>query len=385
MSKSKIITFLFLLSLTLSTIGQPRNISEMESKIDSIFRSLDMTGLGIAVVKDDSIIYQKSFGYKVLPQNEDKGVLLENDDIFRIASISKTFIATAILQLMEQGKLSLDDDAQKYLNFPLRNPKFPNTPITIKMLLTHTSSINDSRSYISLDRINPQLDSLYKECYSPTIPGKVYKYCNLNYTILGAVMEGITNERFYEYIDININKPIDVTGSFVGTNLDSCKFVKQYRYDDTLGRYKEDLDAYRKYPHLLDDSYELGRSLALVFPPGGMKISTGNLAKYMMMHMNYGELDGVRIINENSERLMQDNYVGKSNYGLSYRQYKDLVKGKTFYGQTGGGRGLRGSMIFDPIEKIGFVILCSGSRSKYIDGYGDIHKPLIKLLYSYLN
>ena len=344
-----------------------------------------MTGLGLAVVKNDSIVYHKSFGYKILPHNESSGVPLENSDIFRIASISKTFIATAILQLVEKDKLSIDDDAQNYLNFPLRNPDYIDSPITIKMLLTHTSSINDSRSWISLDRINPNLDSLYKDCYSSTVPGVVYKYCNLNYTILGAVIEGATNQRFYQYVDDNITKPLGITGNFMGANLDSCKFVKQYRFNVDLGFYKEDVDTYRVYPHLFDDSYELGRSLALAFPPGGMKISTGNLARFMMMHMNYGELNGVRIISEESERLMQDNYVGKSNYGLSYRQYKDIIEEKVFHGQTGGGNGLKGCMIFEPIDKIGFVILCSGSKSNYIDGYGDIHKPLIQLLYSYFN
>lgn len=384
MFKSKIIVFLLFLSLSLSTACRTRNIAEMESKIDSIFHSLDMTGLGIAVVKNDSIIYQKSFGYRVLPQNGKEGELLENDDIFRIASISKTFIATAILQLMEQGKLSLDDDAQEYLNFPLRNPKYPDSPITIKMLLTHTSSINDSRSWWSIDKINPQIDSSYVKCYSPTIPGEKYKYCNMNYTILGAVIEGATKNRFYEYIANNILEPLDIYGGFNCNQLDSTKFVKQYRYNEDLHTYKEDNETYRPYPQVLGKNYKLGKSLGLAYPASGMKISTGNLARYMMMHINYGELNGVRIINENSERLMQDNYVGKNNYGLSYRQYKGFSKEKLFYGQTGGGNGLKGAMIFEPIDKIGFVILCSGSRSKYIDGYVDIHKPLINILYSHL-
>lgn len=383
MFKSKIIVFLLFLSLSLSTACKTINISEMESKIDSIFHSLDMTGLGIAVVKDDSIVYQKSFGYRILPQNGNKGELLENDDIFRIASISKTFIATAILQLLEQGKLSLDDDAQKYLNFPLRNPWYPNSSITIKMLLTHTSSINDSRSWWSIDKINPQIDSKYIECYSPSIPGQKYKYCNMNYTILGAVIEGATNTRFYEYIEKYILCPLDIYGGFNCNQLDSTKFVKQYRYNDKICEYYEDAETYKPYPQILGQNYILGKSLGLAYPASGMKISTGNLARYMMMHMNYGELDGAKIITEKSERMMQDNYVGKNNYGLSYRQYKGFSKEKVFYGQTGGGNGLKGAMIFEPEDKIGFIILCSGSKSKYIDGYEDIHKPLIKILYSF--
>lgn len=353
---------------------------DVDLKIGKIFHDLDMTGLGIAVVKDDSIIYQKSFGYQVFPDSDICGVTLRDDDIFRIASISKTFIATAILQLYERGILSLNDDAQKYLNFPLRNPNFSDSIITIKMLLTHTSSINDARSWWSIDKINPNEDILYYECYSNSKPGSAYKYCNMNYTILGAVIEGATGKRFYNYIDEEIMKPLGLVGGFNCNELDSTKFVKQYRFKEDLNCYVEDDETYRPYKSLYGKNYKLGKSLGLAYPPSGMKISTGNLAKYMMMHMYGGSLNNVKIISEHSEKLMQQNYVGKNNYGLSYRQYKDLIDDRVLYGQTGGGNGLRGAMIFDPKDKIGFVILCSGSKSKYIDGYGDIHKPLIKLL-----
>ena len=383
MLKTKIIVLSLFISFT--AFCQTENIKEMELKIDSIIQDLDMTGLGIAVVKNDSIVYNQSFGYRILPQNGNEGEPLENNDIFRIASISKTFIATAILQLIEGGKLSLDDDAQNYLRFPLRNPDFPNTPISIKMLLTHTSSINDSRSWWSIDKINPNVDSKYVECYSNTIPGDKYKYCNMNYTILGAVIEGVTKQRFYDYVDVNIMKPLHLEGSFICDRLDSTRFVKQYRYDENLHQYYEDSETYRPYTQIMGKNYVLGKSLGLAYPSSGMKISIMNLARYMMMHMNYGELNGVRIISEESEMLMQNNYVGKYNYGFSYRQYRGFSKDNVFYGQTGGGNGLRGAMIFEPSEKIGFVILCSGSQSKYIDGYEDIHKPLIKILYRYFN
>ena len=94
----------------------------LNSQIDSIFKKMKMTGLGIAVTKEDSIIYIKSFGYRDIPSadNDNIGEPLSNEDLFRIASISKTFIATVILQLVEEGKLNLDDDVQNYLKFPLR-------------------------------------------------------------------------------------------------------------------------------------------------------------------------------------------------------------------------------------------------------------------------
>ena len=99
--------------------------SGLDREIAAVFENLKMTGLGIAVVKGDSIVCQKSLGYRVIPDSNNKGDLLQNDDLFSIASVSKTFIATTILRLVEERKCGLNDDAQKYLNFNLRNPAFP--------------------------------------------------------------------------------------------------------------------------------------------------------------------------------------------------------------------------------------------------------------------
>ncbi len=387
MKNVRLVVFIFLslMNIGMGELFAKNSESYLNSQIDSIFKKMKMTGLGIAVTKEDSIIYVKSFGYRDIPSadNDNIGEPLDNEDLFRIASISKTFIATVILQLVEEGKLNLDDDVQNYLKFPLRNPLFFDDPITIKMLLTHTSSINDSQKYWSLDIINPNVSKEYFECYSKTKPGVVYKYCNFNYLLLGAVIEGVTNNRFDVEIDQRIMKPLGINGGFNCNVLESEKFVKLYRYDKDKGTFKEDDEAYRPYKYQIQDHYVLGESLGLAYPPSGMKITTSNLAKYMMMHMHGGILNGVRILSEDSEKRMRDNYVGKHNYGFSFRQYRNLIHDTILYGQTGGGFGLKSAMIFDPTHKMGFVIISSGSASEYIDGYGDIHKPLIQLLYSF--
>src|SRR5690606_38775891 len=106
----------------------------------------------VVVVRDNAVAYRASFGWKDLENR----VPLARDDLFRIASISKSFAATSILQLVEQGRLSLDDDASGLVGFPVRNPAFPDRVITLRMLLNHTSSITDGPKYGSLDVIDPR-------------------------------------------------------------------------------------------------------------------------------------------------------------------------------------------------------------------------------------
>ena len=360
-------------------------VAAMEGEIMQIFRDLDMSGLGIAVVKDDSIIYQQSFGYRVLPDSvHPEGEPLENDDIFRIASVSKSFIATAIMQLVDAGRLRLDDDAEAYLPFRLRNPKYPDVPITIQQLFTHTSSINDKRSWWNIDYINPESGDEYKQCYSDWAPGNGYVYCNMNYTLLGAVIEGVTGERFDKVVKERILDPLGIGGSFNVNLLDPSKFVQLYWCDEKTGEKYHSEEAYKPYRYQIQDTYKLGKSLGLEYPASGMKISSGDLARFMMMFMYRGELDGVRLLSEKSVLEMEKDLVPGHNYGLSLRQYKGVVRGRTLHGQTGGGHGNKTCMIYDPEHKIGFVVLSAGADTKYIDGYEDIHRPIMWILYKYL-
>ena len=156
------------ISLTIwaSVNSYARNDAGLEEEIERVFKERKITAMSIAVVSDDSIIYSKSMGYRVLPDGTNPGIPVKDDDLYCLASVSKTFIATAIMRLMQDKKLKLNDDAAKYIGFQLRNPKFPSTPITIKQLLTHTSGINDSYSWWCMDSINPGKTPNYFRCYS---------------------------------------------------------------------------------------------------------------------------------------------------------------------------------------------------------------------------
>ena len=138
-----------------------------EQRIDSIMKQYKMVGLSVAVVKKGDIIYTHTFGLK----NIEKQTALESDDIFRIGSISKSFSATAIMQLVEAKKLSLDDDVSKLIGFTVRNPKYPDKTITLKMLMSHTSSLNDMQGYFTLDSINPNKAANSAKCYNDYAPG----------------------------------------------------------------------------------------------------------------------------------------------------------------------------------------------------------------------
>ena len=145
----RITSIIFFLSVSLSSFAQNE---KAEADLREIMKKLDVVGLSVAVVKKGNIIYTHSFGLKDMTTKAP----LSDTDIFRIASISKSFSASSIMKLIEAGKFAMDDDFSDLVGFKVRNPKFPETMITLKMIMSHTSSINDSQGYFSLDSINPE-------------------------------------------------------------------------------------------------------------------------------------------------------------------------------------------------------------------------------------
>src|SRR5688500_5539942 len=132
------IPFFISMFICLTGFSQPE---KAEAGIRTIMQESKVMGLSVAVEKNNKIIYTQSFELKNLETNTP----LTNENIFRIASISKSFSATSIMQLAEAKKLSLEDDISKLVGFKIRNPKYPETVITLRMVLSHRSSINDSQ------------------------------------------------------------------------------------------------------------------------------------------------------------------------------------------------------------------------------------------------
>ena len=158
-------TLLFLIAAGAQSFGQA---AKAEAELQTMMKDLNVVGLSVAVVKDGEIIYTHSFGLKDIESNTP----LTGQDIFRIASISKSFSATSIMQLAEAKKLSLDDDFSNLVGFKISNPKYPETVITLRMVMSHTSSINDSRGYFSLDSINPAKTTNWEKRYNDYEPRK---------------------------------------------------------------------------------------------------------------------------------------------------------------------------------------------------------------------
>lgn len=344
--------------------------------IQSIIKEFPVAGVSVAVVKGNRIVYTHSFGLKNIENN----VALSDSSIFRIASISKSFTVTSLMQLVQKKKISLQDDVSKLVGFTVRNPKFPATIITLKMLLSHTSSLNDSQGYFSLDVINPAKNSDWEKCYNDYEPGKGYEYCNLNFNMAGTILEKVSGERFDHYVVNHVLKLLHIYGGYNVNDLDSNLFASIYEYNVDSAKFIPSPAAYA--PRKEDiANYIMGYSTPVFSPTGGMKISATGLARYMMMHMNNGKLDGVRIISRKSEHIMRTPLSEKEHYGLALLTTDKLIPGETMIGHTGSAYGLFSAMFFNPKKKFGIVVISNGCDPTYTDGYNIVIKNITNALY----
>jgi len=380
-TREKIFVFFILCLLCLSCKGN--NDKSIELDVLNVMDKFKAVGVSAVVIKDNHIVFSHSYGYNPVYSDTTLRIDIPSDGIYWLASVSKTFISTTIMQLVEEKKLKLDDDVNKYLKFSVKNPYYPDVPVTIRMLLCHRSSINDKHYGWTLKMMDSKTYKKYNECFNDYRPGTKFDYCNLNYSLLGAIIENVTGLRFDQYIDKNICEPLGLNASFNLTKMDSKRLVRTLKYDKSKQRFQKNFSIYNY--HYIEEKlkdYQLGWSTASLSPAGGMRMTAKDLAKWTLVHMNYGEYEGKRIISKDSELEMWKPRGTDRNYGFAFSTYSKVVKGVNLRGMTGGSHGIHSLMFFEPEKKFGFVVICNGCTC---GGNGaKMNYEIVRLLYNHL-
>jgi CubicO group peptidase (beta-lactamase class C family) len=226
------------------------------------------------------------------------------DDPARIASISKLVVAIGVMRLVEAGKLDLDADVSKVLGRKLRNPAFPSAPITLRLLLSHRSSLTDTLDFVlPLDEGMLSLLDDPKAWDGEYPPGTYFRYTNFNFPVVASVMEKATGERFDRLMDRLVLRPLAISGCF---NWSSCSpdraalAVVQYRERKPT---RDDPESVRGCPVVpaRDGSCDLTRlepatNGAAFSPQGGLRISARDLAKIGQLLLGRGKVWNVRLL-----------------------------------------------------------------------------------------
>ncbi|MGJ3648971.1 serine hydrolase domain-containing protein [Sphingomonas sp. GlSt437] len=210
-------------------------------------------------------------------------------DPVRVASVSKLAVALGVMRLVDQHRLDLDRDVSAYLGWRLANPAFPDRPITLRTLLSHTAGVRDGVDYaLALDDDLPTVMARHAAWDTGHAPGAYFTYANLNFPVIAAVMEGATGERFDRLMARLVFAPLHLNACF---NWTTCRdstlrhAVVLYRADGSVAR--DDLHGQRPpcpgtpaHGGSCDLSrYRLARNGAFFSPQGGVRIGMTDLAR----------------------------------------------------------------------------------------------------------
>jgi CubicO group peptidase (beta-lactamase class C family) len=235
-----------------------------------------------------------------------RGRALTIEDPVRIASISKLVVALGVMRLVEQRKLDLDQDVSFYLGHRLRNPAFPDRAITLRLLLSHRSSLRDEVDYaIPLGRTVSEAVSDPKAFDPEHPPGTYFRYANLNFPIVASVLERAAGERFDRLMARLVLEPLGLDACFNWTTCSDstvARAVVLYAPDGSVVR--DDLGGRRPdcpvlAPEGVDcnlSAYRPGDNGALFSPQGGLRISVADLAVIGRLILNGGFHDGRRFL-----------------------------------------------------------------------------------------
>ncbi len=294
-------------------------------------------------------------------------------DPVRVASISKLVTALAAMRLVDEGKLDLDHDINLYLGYPVRNPAFPDQPVTMRLLLTHRAGITDAVDYIlPLDGEVKSVLANPKAWHSDHRPGSWFNYANLNSPVIAAVMEAASGERFDALVARTVLSPLKIDGCF---NWHSGCSAGRRMQAVTLLRPNGDLakDPVVSMPEectlvpASDGScdlarYRLGVNGSAFSPQGGLRISANDLTKIGQVLLN----DGRPIVSPKAftemtrvqwrfEGTNGDDEKGYFNaYGIGIHMLTDK-NGAIWWGHVGEAYSLRAGLWVNPKTKKGIA------------------------------
>ncbi|MGD8979887.1 MAG: serine hydrolase [candidate division WOR-3 bacterium] len=332
----------------------PSDSASLDSLIRYRMSEYHIPGVASIALKDGQIVWNQSYGYAVLEDS----LPVADSTLFYLASISKTSVAIAIMQVWEQLSFSLDDDVGMHLGFPVRNPLYPDSVISIRMCMTHMSSINDN--FTVLEPLNIQGDSpiplgefleeylvpggIYYSVdnYNPWPPATQDDYCNMGAAICGYIVE-LLADSFPVWCHDSIFDPLtmDETAWFI-SQLDTNNIAMPYHWDGA---------TYIPYGHIGKPYY----------PCGTMRTSSRQLARLLTAFMQYGVIDDtVRILDSTTVELMTTSQYPVLNPEQGLFWYRKYLDGRWIWGHQGWSHGIRARIAYDWNNNTGSVVLTNG-------------------------
>ncbi len=351
-----------LILLSGATAARSESTEELDSALRKLFKNYKTSGACLIVARDGEIIYRMEYGFAA----KRKKIPVTESTYFRIASVTKMVTGIHVLQLTEQGLLDLDRDISDYLGYTIRNPYSKKTPVTLRMLMSHTSSLNPHGGYTSSRNTLHDLladDKKHTGNWYDETPGSVYRYSNFGAGIMGSLIEAVTGKNLNDSITDSLFTPLGISAGYSASLLDSP--------EDVPDLYNAEGSLYASRNNLLEKDWDPGVNPEKHFriTVGSLWIRPTDLCRLGIMLCEGGMLEGRQVLRPETVAAMmaEPNGTGgvtaETPYGLCLQRENTLVDGITFYGHQGMSEGLVSNLYFDPETRFVFVMSTNGSTN----------------------
>jgi CubicO group peptidase (beta-lactamase class C family) len=338
--------------------------ADLEAFLDALLpaqlQSRDMAGAVVAVVKDGQVLLAKGYGEADFAA---KKPVVADQTLFRPGSISKVFTATAVMQLVEQGKLDLDRDVNEYLDFAI--PKTFPEPVTLRRLLTHTAGFEDVVKNLFVASANEMRP--LREYLIGTMPARIFRpgivpsYSNYGLALAGYIVERSSGEPFEKYIATHILEPLRMEHSTFAQPL----------------------------PPLLETTMSKGYVAATqgaknfefvqAAPAGALSTTGADMTRFMLALLAEGTLDGATILKPETVRAMETRQLdlppAVRSLGLILMEYSS--NGQRVVGHAGDTFYFHSDMIMIPEARVGLFISYNSAGSRFGGGRGEVIRAFL--------
>jgi CubicO group peptidase (beta-lactamase class C family) len=357
--------------------------NSIDAFIEEKMRRDHIPGVAACIFDAERVIWSKAYGWA----NIDQRIPMSLDGLQNIASISKTFTTTAIMQLYEAGLLQLDEDLNSILPFVVRNPKRPTDRITVRQLMTHSSFVRDGLSYsrqyacgdprfslsVWLEQYFTPGGAFYnaEENFHDWEPDSRFEYTNVSFGILGYIVELKSGIPFPEYCRRNIFSRLGMDNTaWMLADVDLTQHVVPYTWiENTTARGPTwggiPLGVIREDGPTLDASLADGYQENCVYnhpnyPDGFLRTSVNQLSVYARAYLNGGEFGERRLLKDSSIQAMltNQNIPGNRKQGLTWYADQEMT-GELKWGHGGSDPGSNTDMRLLPAQGVGAIVFAN--------------------------
>ena len=331
-------------------------VAKIEGLLNDQMQPNDVPGYAMCVAKDGSEVYSKGFGVTELGGDQP----VTPQSVFAIRSTTKSFTAVALMQLVEQGKIDLDAPVTQYLPyFTMADPRYKD--ITVRMLASHTSGLTDEVVMATLpEGETPATADAAIEWYTRSLsddtltaaPGETWQYADTNFILVGDIIEKVSGEPYNDYMSKHVLEPLGMTHStFDAAAIPAGALVGEHVTT----------------PEGVVEATALSDFSGFERPAAGIYSTCDDMARWMQMNLNRGELDGVRILEPESYDLLwtpvaatgYDEFFGPwaGQYGLGWSIGEN--GGHFLTSHPGGAEGQNIHFQLAPDDNLGVVVLAN--------------------------